>query len=691
MDAAGVAGPGYRIRPGARQSLRLDAPEDLVGYAQTLGFQVNLFAIADTLARRHGLPERAFWDRLRSAVEGALRVDGLRAEVAELLERVVLQAPTWPSRTLVGPLLARGRSDSVSMPAGLGTVPNPLRADPRARARAATVIRLVNCALREIGPAPDGPGPLRLHDPGSGRNLVVTVRHHSPSGHHTLDEEAHVEEAGAVRVAGHDEVVEILLGIVAAAAEASDTPASDTPARTTTLTRQIADSTARSARYLAADPRPTPTDLAGQTRHAEQSVRLGHPFHPTPKSLEPDASLGPGAAGLLERCAPELGASFRLPHLALDPALAAEALDGPGPWLADGAVAAAPSGWPVVPVHPVQLAHLRARPETARLLAEGALVELGEHGGEVYPTSSVRTVCDPDFPTAWKLPLHVRITNFIRTVPPEHAARARDASRVVRALRPGWTYPGFGVVVETGWRGADPGVVGEDVAADLTVVFRENPTPSGGAPRVLAGLVEEGPRGGEPELVAAVRASGLDARRWLREYLHVSLLPMIDIFARDGVGFEAHLQNSLLITGGGRPVGFRVRDMEGTHVDRDRLPASLDPASPLVYGSAEAWQRFRYHVVVNQLAGVIGTLGRHLGGERALWAVVAEALSAISGPAAAWADDLRTSSTLPAKANLLSRFSGRGETPLYVGLPNPIRTGDAAKRSSTSVWTGETC
>ena len=116
--------------------------------------------------------------------------------------------------------------------------------------------------------------------------------------------------------------------------------------------------------------------------------------------------------------------------------------------------------------------------------------------------------------------------------------------------------------------------------------------------------------------------------------------------------------------------------MEGTHVDRDRLPTDLDPASPLVYGSAEAWQRFRYHVVVNQLAGVIGTLGRHLGGERALWAVVAEALSAISGPAAAWADDLRTSPTLPAKANLLSRFSGRGETPFYVGLPNPIREAD---------------
>ena len=115
------------------------------------------------------------------------------------------------------------------------------------------------------------------------------------------------------------------------------------------------------------------------------------------------------------------------------------------------------AGWPVVPVHPVQLAHLRARPETARLLADGALVELGEHGGEVYPTSSVRTVCDPDFPTTWKLPLHVRITNFVRTVPPG-ARRCGPRTPAASSARcaPGWTHPGFGVLVETGWRGADP-------------------------------------------------------------------------------------------------------------------------------------------------------------------------------------------------------------------------------------------
>lgn len=541
-----------------------------------------------------------------------------------------------------------------------------LPGDAGRRARAATLTRLVDCVLREVGPAPDGPGPVSLLDPVSGRTLVVTVRHWSPSGSHVVDEHARIDD----REAGHDDVVAHLLAIVAHAVP--DEHTERIPGRIAALTRQIADSTARSTRYLAAAPGP-----GTGTRAAEQSVRLGHPFHPTPKSLELDGALAGRAAatGLLERCAPETGAAYRLPYLALDPALVVSALDGPGPWLPEDAVAAAPAGRPVIPVHPVQLAHLRARPETARLLADGALVELGERGGEVYPTSSVRTVCDPDFPTAWKLPLHVRITNFVRTVPPEHAVRAQDASRVVRALRSGWGHPGFGVLVETGWRGVDPAAVGEDVAADITVVFRENPATEL-PPRVLAGLVEEGPHGEEPVIVADVRASGLDVPDWMRGYLGVSLLPLLDVFARDGIGFEAHLQNSLLITDAGRPVGFRVRDMEGTHVDGDRLPPGLDPASPLVYSPAEAWQRFRYHVVVNQLAGVIGTLGRHLAGERALWGVVADALAEVNGPAAAWAHDLRTSPTLPAKANLLSRFAERGEVPLYVELPNPVREAD---------------
>ncbi|WP_139320454.1 IucA/IucC family protein [Saccharomonospora sp. CUA-673] len=64
--------PQYRVKPGARQSLRIDAPAELTGYLQTLGFQVNLYGIIDALTRAHGVSERLLWTALREALEVAL-------------------------------------------------------------------------------------------------------------------------------------------------------------------------------------------------------------------------------------------------------------------------------------------------------------------------------------------------------------------------------------------------------------------------------------------------------------------------------------------------------------------------------------------------------------------------------------------------------------------------------------------
>jgi siderophore synthetase component len=131
MRAAGVADPGYRIRPGAAQSLVLDRGEDLVGYLQTLGLQVNLFAIADALGRHHGIAEDVFWEQQRIAVTCCLRDLDLPAATEGVVREQLLRAPTWPSRQILGPLLAQGSSAGVSMPAATGAVRNPLLCEVR--------------------------------------------------------------------------------------------------------------------------------------------------------------------------------------------------------------------------------------------------------------------------------------------------------------------------------------------------------------------------------------------------------------------------------------------------------------------------------------------------------------------------------------------------------------------------------
>ncbi|WP_406693126.1 IucA/IucC family C-terminal-domain containing protein [Saccharopolyspora sp. ID03-671] len=144
------------------------------------------------------------------------------------------------------------------------------------------------------------------------------------------------------------------------------------------------------------------------------------------------------------------------------------------------------------------------------------------------------------------------------------------------------------------------------------------------------------------------------------------------MFTEDGVGFEAHVQNSLLHTDNGWPNRFCVRDMEGTSADRERVADGvLPPGSPVLYDDAEAWLRLRYHLVTNHLGHLVAVLGRCTpAGERRLWSVVREFLGGLPGRYAA---ELREAPTLPAKANLLSRFAERGESPLYVDIPNPIR------------------
>ncbi|MQA62549.1 MAG: siderophore staphylobactin biosynthesis protein SbnC [Actinophytocola sp.] len=131
LRAAGVPDPGYRIKPGAPQSLHLSSAEELLGYAQTLGFQVNLYGIADAMVRHYGIDELTLWHELRESIAAGVGV--LPAHVAELVSSQVLRAPEWPSRQVLGPLLRRGRSAGVSMPASAGRVPNPLLAAQRVR------------------------------------------------------------------------------------------------------------------------------------------------------------------------------------------------------------------------------------------------------------------------------------------------------------------------------------------------------------------------------------------------------------------------------------------------------------------------------------------------------------------------------------------------------------------------------
>ncbi|MEV0704978.1 IucA/IucC family protein [Saccharopolyspora sp. NPDC050389] len=536
-------------------------------------------------------------------------------------------------------------------------------------ARAAARQRLLNALVREIGGEVSGEAlrvPLRTAD----GVLRAEVRYRSESGHHAYGP-VFRELADGSRIPVDDEAFVPLI-----AGELAEHGVETPPGAAGEFCRQVANSVARTARYLARDRRPGPVSPADVTRDAEQSLLVGHPFHPTPKSAEGFSD------DELARYAPELGASFQLHHLAVAPDLLLEDRVADGPWIPDGVeekaraeLRADQSDYELLPVHPWQMAYLQRQPNVAELVDAGRIVPLGPLGEEVYATSSVRTVCDPGFETVWKLPLHVRITNFVRNNPVEHLHRAADAGRLVCDAANRWRHDGFEVLPETGYRTIDPGVVG-DLAADFAVLFRRNSfTGSGTAPQVLAALLEDRLDGRAPALVDLVAQAGPlspeHVADWLRQYLRISLGPLLAVFTDHGISFEAHVQNTLVHVEDGWPRWFFVRDMEGTSASRDRVrPGTVPPESPVLYDDAEAWMRLRYHFVTNHLGHLVAVLGRFTpAGERQLWSVVRDFLRRCPGRYAA---ELLEAPVLPAKANLLSRFAERGERPLFVDVPNPI-------------------
>ncbi|CAM3329582.1 MULTISPECIES: IucA/IucC family protein [Saccharibacillus] len=580
--------------------------------------------------------------------------------------------------------------------------------------------------------------------PATGQRIYGKLRHRSDAGHHEYGDRLYGIEIEAQPIddwqpLAFEPVIERLLSEIAAAAQlgpnALDPGSADLKRRQ--LEEAIANSLYRMTAYLRhASPAGAPAAL--DFRRAEQSLLCGHPFHPTPKSLE-GFSLSDSLA-----YSPEYGVDFALHGFAAAPELIAEDWleagggDPDAAWVpAEMREAASrllpPRGksYRILPCHPWQARYLRSLDSVQRLLAAGDLVDLGPIGPRVVPTSSVRTVWNPTEQCFYKLSLHIRITNFIRENSEEQLLRTLDASRIAAAVQRENDSPRFGLLLETGYRTLSlpdaEAAEREPIMSGFSMIVREAPDlsdPSRSVPYVLASLLEVLPGEAEPLLFRAVREnrrslggpgspdapdapgrdqpadqpagrSGTESDRndtsgwrdwidWFRDYADVSIVPILRLYARFGISLEAHVQNSMLRLENGRPSALLVRDLEGISVDRTLAQSHgwigtlVSADSPVLYSGEEALHRLKYYFFVNHLSHVVQRLAYYSGqAEHLFWAVVRQTLATLAEDPSdtrlrAVAHDLLASPTLPAKANLLSRFHQRGETPLYVDIPNPI-------------------
>ncbi|MEX2986191.1 IucA/IucC family siderophore biosynthesis protein [Streptomyces sp. C36] len=589
--------------------------------------------------------------------------------------------------------------------------------DPRTAADAAAVENLLRCWVRENDiPRPHG-DILYLPLNASGIPLSVPVRYWSRTGWHRFGQ---VTLTGGPDDAPAFDAVTLaaLLGREAAhrAAQAGHAPA-DGGAE---LVARVADSARRTAAFLAdRRARPADPDDGNLFLHGEQSLLLGHPLHPTPKSREglSDAE----ATGY----SPETRGAFPLHWLAVHRSVLAadsawtergRAVDAPtlaariaGP----GLELTLPDDTVALPMHPWQARDIRHRPDAARLFDAGLLHDLGAHGEPWYPTSSLRTAHRPGAPAMLKFSLGLRITNSRRENLRKELRRGVEVHRLLRS----------GLAER--WRAACPGGLGFDIVRDpawlavdtpdgtplpgVDVVIRHNPFGPGDDAVCVAGLTSPRPwpgtatTAGHPAVSSRLsrtiarlahrtgRPGGAVAAEWFLRYLDAVVRPLLWLDGAAGIALEAHQQNTLvLLDADGWPVGGRFRDNQGYYF-RDSHRGALAQLLPTIGEESDTFvpdavadERFFYYLGINNVLGLIGAFGaQRLADEEVLLAALRRFLKdSLAGPSP-------TSSSLPlhfleapalrCKANLLTRLRGLDELvgpvdtqSVYVTVANPL-------------------
>jgi siderophore synthetase component len=416
---------------------------------------------------------------------------------------------------------------------------------------------------------------------------------------------------------------------------------------------------------------------------AEQAGMIGHMAHPTTLSrwgMQPDD---------LAAYAPERQARFALRWLAVDPSLVesdsatgtpaaqlAERLLRDDPAVDEAALDAALADLGervLLPVHPWEFAHLRDRAPVAELLDQGLIVDLGELGSPVSPTTSMRTVYNADWPWQLTFSLHAHMTDEMRLTPIAElegaVAAARefdaqaDAAREVAPQLELLQDPAYLAVSREG-----------TPIAGLSVQLRENRWGADSATDVstVEVLVQDHPFGGQSRLAQIVarlvEGSGRlpedVAREWFGRYAEIAVVPLLHLSAKLGLSIASDQRNTLIELEDGWPVRCVLRETHGSPQQ-----AAHDDIAATGPGIGEGPFLDNALSVINAL-GVAGHVEEIvlLADLKALLQHERER-AAGEGPTALL-DRLLDDPTWPCRANMRTRM--HNDVDRYVQIPNPL-------------------
>lgn len=126
LRRSGLDEPGYLVDPRTPNTLLNETPEDLLAWFQTLAVEVAVRAVVEAAATGFGVRETDAWSAVAGALATCVGDPALPEPAREVSARQLLEAPAWPTKLVLGPLLERRGPGSASMPSGRGWGPSPL-------------------------------------------------------------------------------------------------------------------------------------------------------------------------------------------------------------------------------------------------------------------------------------------------------------------------------------------------------------------------------------------------------------------------------------------------------------------------------------------------------------------------------------------------------------------------------------
>lgn len=445
--------------------------------------------------------------------------------------------------------------------------------------------------------------------------------------------------------------------------------------------------------------RNTPETLPWQLRDFrfyEQNLLVGHCFHPTPKSREEFSEND------LQLFSPELAGQFPLIWVAADrsvvhrhtslhfrdKAWTKTLLRHDNPTLLKNL----PDTHTPIPMHPWQWQQIQKNPRLQNYFASKQLIVLGPSQHDWYPTSSLRTVYQPQAPYMLKFSMSVRLTNSVRHLLPKEVDRGIQLADVMHTpviVDFKKRYPQFQMILEPSYICLQDSE-GQMIPETL-LVCRENPFTDGNQinKAVLATLTQDTLTGEDAWL--AVRSEA-DARAWFAAFLQHVVEPILIAQADYGVVLGAHQQNIIVVLENGLPTGSYFRDCQGTgytalgFANFSQVVLSIVAENENVLDEKMGLSLFSYYLIVNSTFSVISALTMKNGWDESL--LIKDLREFLESLLARGVQDpsciqyLLESPQLMSKGNFLCSLRGLNENTtenplaIYNPIPNPLFQGD---------------